>query len=484
MISNRDRSSLASSWWTGPAWIGIIAGAGLFRLAYLGEPMRTDEATTFLFLQDRSLLEILSVYSPNNHLLHSFLVKLSTSIWGPGEWTVRLPAFLAGWALIPSLGYIGRRILGPNQGLLTAAMAGCTAWLTAYSTDARGYSLAVLLLMWAFYHTWRGVEENRRGGFFLAGILAGLAVASVLSQLYALAGLVLATALVRGRIKERAGRFLLISAGAAIGGVWYLPALLKGGLGPIISNEHTVAAGLLPAAKSAAFQIPEVFGYAWPLYGNGFAVLGLTLLAGLVILWRGLNRSFIFVVFLGVWSFAAEVLQGVRAPARTFMYLIPLIHFLWIGAIFRLWKRTDPSPTLAWAALLALVGCGGYLTSQGRIDGPGQGGLVQAQEVAAQLVDKYHLDKTDRVLADVPDEAPLAYYLTRAGLGQGLILRRGELAGDRIYIVETKTNSLARLALSWPEITGQPPKLISRKNGYRIWLLEPSRELDPARPTG
>ena len=366
--------SLASSWWTGPAWIGIMVGAGLFRMAHLGEPLRTDEATTYLFLQNRSLAEILSVYSPNNHLLHSVLVKISTSLWGPGEWAVRMPAFLAGWALIPSLGYIGRRIWGPNQGLLAAAMAGCTAWLAAYSADARGYSLAVLLLLWAFYHLWRGAEEEQRGRFFTAGVLAGLAVASVLSQLYALAGVALAAGMVRDRARERAGRFLAVCLGAVLGGgLWYLPAIIKGGLGSIISNEHTVAAGLAVAAKSAAFQIPEVFGYAWPLYGNGFAVLGLTLAAGLVVLRKGPDRPFLFIVFLGIWSFGAETLQGVRAPARTFMYLVPLIHFIWIQAIFSLWQRKRPSPSLAWAALLAMVGCAGFLTFQGRIDGPSPG---------------------------------------------------------------------------------------------------------------
>ena len=467
------------------AWWGVVAVAGLFRAIHLGGPIRTDEATTFLFLQNRSILDILAVYSPNNHLLHSLLVKLSTSLLGPSEWAIRLPAALAGWALVPSLGHIGRRLFGPLEGLLAAALAGCTAWLVAYSVDARGYSLAVLCLTWAFYQLWLGVERQRRSGLFWAGLLAGLAVASVLSQLWALIGMAAALVLVRGGAGARLGRVGVLAAGALVGGgVWYLPALASHGLGSILVNQHTASVGLAAAGRSLLFQVPEVFGYAWPTYGPGIVVLGLSLVAGLLWLRQGFSRPLVFIVVLGTVSFGLELAQGVRAPARTFMYLVPLIHILWIRAALSLAKGLRPSSTLAWWTLAGMIAAGLLISAQGRLDSLDQAGLTQAREVVKILREKYGLDDTDRVLADVPDEAPLAYYLTRQGLPQGLLLRRGETKGDRIFIVETAKNPLARLVRYWPTIVGQKPRMLLRRDGLKIWLLEPGRELDRSETPG
>ena len=59
--------------------------------------MRFDEAFTFLRFASQPLLEGLTTYAePNNHLFHTLLVHISTSLFGDQPWAIRLPALLAG----------------------------------------------------------------------------------------------------------------------------------------------------------------------------------------------------------------------------------------------------------------------------------------------------------------------------------------------------------------------------------------------------
>jgi predicted membrane-bound mannosyltransferase len=132
------------TWPVRPAWLALLALGLALRLAYLGLPLRYDEAMTFLGLVDRPLLAVLADYSPNNHLLHTVLAKLCVGLLGEEEWALRLPALLAGVLVVPSLAWVAGRVFGLVEGFAVAGLAAATAWLVSYAVDARGYSLALL----------------------------------------------------------------------------------------------------------------------------------------------------------------------------------------------------------------------------------------------------------------------------------------------------------------------------------------------------
>ena len=472
----QDRSIAASFF-----WLLVVGVAVVLRFTHLDQPLRTDEATTFLVLQGKSWWQLLAAYTPNNHLLHSCLVKLSVALWGPEPFGLRFPAFLAGCALVVSLGPIVKKIRGSATAYLTVSLAACSAWLTAYSTDARGYSLAALFWAWAFYWAWKAVRTGQKKWQYGAGIWAGLAVASVLSQLWPLAGLALALALVRGPEWEglisRLGRGLRVLVGAALSGAaWYLPAIVEHGLSPIIANEHLVRVGVFAAARSAAFQILEVAGYALPTLGPDLRGLALTALAGLILLGRGLDRVVVFALIMGIWSFGVEILQGVRAPAWTFIYLIPLIHLVWVRAFLTLLPRLDQGPglprTVAGLGLgLALAGSA-FIWVQGTIAASGPGRFPEAREAADFLVDQARIDPADRIVALSPDQQPLLYYLWQRGVRKPLDLAKGKLEGERIFIVETATNPYPKLVRAWPELGEKEPRLIFGRGRVRLLVLE------------
>ena len=79
----------------------ILLSGLILRLGSLFEPVTYDEAYTYVAFASRSLWAIVSDYSlPNNHILHSILVHLSTQIVGNHPWAIRIPALVAGLGII------------------------------------------------------------------------------------------------------------------------------------------------------------------------------------------------------------------------------------------------------------------------------------------------------------------------------------------------------------------------------------------------
>ena len=75
----------------------IVAIGAAIRLAYLNEPMRYDEAYSFLHYAPLPLGALVRTYdTANNHILSNLLVHFSYYHLGGDRWMLRLPALLAG----------------------------------------------------------------------------------------------------------------------------------------------------------------------------------------------------------------------------------------------------------------------------------------------------------------------------------------------------------------------------------------------------
>ena len=138
---DRVTAAIANAWWTSTRrsprllrdWVAAeprsyLAGFGLvlitgisLRIAFLDVPMRYDEATTYNNFVSKPLYVGLAHYpTPNNHLLHTFLAKTSVTVFGNDPWTVRLPALLAGIAIVPATFALARILYGRTAALLAA----------------------------------------------------------------------------------------------------------------------------------------------------------------------------------------------------------------------------------------------------------------------------------------------------------------------------------------------------------------------------
>ena len=88
----------------------ILAGS-VFRLEGISRSLEHDEVVTFREYASRPWSAIVTSYeAPNNHILHSLCVKLSTGLFGSGEWAIRLPTALAGCLGIWGIYLLGLRL--------------------------------------------------------------------------------------------------------------------------------------------------------------------------------------------------------------------------------------------------------------------------------------------------------------------------------------------------------------------------------------
>ena len=86
-----------------------------------------------------------SYLAPNNHILHSLLVRSSVQLLGTETWTARFPA-LAGILAVPLMFLLGRYLfLSPYAGLVAAWLLAVMPAHISYSQVARGYSFSILL---------------------------------------------------------------------------------------------------------------------------------------------------------------------------------------------------------------------------------------------------------------------------------------------------------------------------------------------------
>src|SRR3990172_4791582 len=137
------------------ACTGVLLLAGLLLLAgflppfervirglSLSQPMQHDEAYTFIAFASRPFWIAISDYSlPNNHVFHTLLVYLAYHLLGDQPWIIRLPAFLAGVAIIPLTYAAAALFYNRKVGLLSAGLAAASPLLIDYSANARGYTL-------------------------------------------------------------------------------------------------------------------------------------------------------------------------------------------------------------------------------------------------------------------------------------------------------------------------------------------------------
>jgi hypothetical protein len=155
------------------------------------QSITVDEATTYLSYVRGPWSSIYSLYDANNHVLYSILAKLAVRWLRLSEFSLRLPSVLAGFFLVLGLYWMMEAVV-PSRAIRWIALIALSLHplLFDFSVAARGYGLAVTLLVWAVYFCWR-----RRDA--LAGVLLGLGVSANLTIAFPAAGLILCPLLLR-----------------------------------------------------------------------------------------------------------------------------------------------------------------------------------------------------------------------------------------------------------------------------------------------
>jgi hypothetical protein len=247
-------------------WLGlaVLTAAGAAeRVAWLNHPMRYDESWTFLFyIMPRTLSAALVYSAPNNHILHTLLVAAASWLWGDSPAALRIPALLAGIALIPATAYLARVLSGRRvAGLVAATFVAASSLLVEYSVNARGYTMFCLAAVLMAERTARIVRDARPRWPWVGWVLlaAGglITIPVMIYPIIILAIVVLIQALVgsggpAARYLAVRRAVLAVLASGVLGFLLYLPVFHATGM---VATEDD------PAARASVLRV-----YASGLY--------------------------------------------------------------------------------------------------------------------------------------------------------------------------------------------------------------------------
>ncbi len=218
----------------------------LFTRAYfLSQPMRGDEAYTFLTYVNSGFRSLFDYSAPNNHVLNTLLIKLSTALFSASPASIRFPAFVAGLAAVVLTFFLARLLQkNQNSGIFAAVTVAIFPYLILYSTNARGYSLIVALTLLIASIALR--FSNRPSGLdvFLLALFSALGMLAIPIMVLPVAGIFFWLSalllLKKTPLKSVLHQFVIPFGGlsALLTVAFYAPVIfVSNGLAPILSNK-------------------------------------------------------------------------------------------------------------------------------------------------------------------------------------------------------------------------------------------------------
>lgn len=207
-----------------------------------------DEALTYQWFLRGPVSEAWTKYNANNHILHTYLCRISIGIFGLSELSLRLPSLLGGALYLFGVYRICRYVFGQNSlFLLAVSLLSLNPFVLDYLSAARGYGMAIAFFLWALYYFLKlDLRAPQKKVLWQMGTTAGLAVSANLTLLFPVIALGM-TLLIWCWLADRRGKVMRIAALHAL-----VPAILTMAL--ILILPACYAGARLIARKRVAAQ--------------------------------------------------------------------------------------------------------------------------------------------------------------------------------------------------------------------------------------
>ncbi len=392
----------------------------VLRLGGLNAPVTYDEAYTYVAFASRSWWGALSDYSvPNNHIFHTLLVQLAVHIFGNHPWSLRLPALLAGLALIPAAYVLGKKLYSTETGLVAAALVAYLPELVFFSTDARGYSLVAFFTLLSFIFGLQVTRKKSHLAWQALVLCTALGCFTVPTMLLPSGGLFL-WLLLEGLLNKTIERkpyfvsfFLSGSASVLLTAGLYLPALVVSGWHKLLANGFVQP---VQAKEYFGWILAQHLSDTWttwtqalPLALTALLILGFLLA---LVLYKQITstRVPLQLALLG-WITFWVLLRRPDAYDRFWSFLLaPALLWAAAGLVETL-RRIKGSPAWVPAALTSLAVAGLVAVALISIPTiPTQWAKLSNAEASALYL-KNNLRPGDLALVGYPNNAPVWYYL-------------------------------------------------------------------------
>lgn len=408
--------------------------------------MRYDESVTYLHFAAQSWTTVVTSYVyPNNHVFHTLLVKTCATLFGNDPWAVRLPAFVAGVAMIPLTYSVGRRLFGSAAAYIGTGLVSASGALALYSTNARGYTmicLATLILAGVLLR----LRDRPSTKLWMAGVLVtALGTWTIPVMLFPAGGLALWYALsaLRDDTSERrsdlASLGLAVVSAAILTLLLYSPIVARDGLSTLAGNQFVKASPWPVFYRQLSSSIEQVLA-GWTL---GFpllisVVLGAGAIVGLVYERRTIGMRVSMAGSMYVWC-ALILLMTHRTPfPRVWLFLVAPVALLAARGMIQLLsglavaRERVVSRAAELGIVVAIALAGVVILTRDVETSRDTGTLRDAEQIATAFSTR--LRPGDRVIAPVPSNAPLAYYFVRAGLDTAY-LTSAPSDSSRVYLI-------------------------------------------------
>jgi len=404
----------------------VFIGLSL-RIFYLDQPMRLDESATFLNYVNKGWDQVFNYTAPNNHVFNTFLIKLTTTVWGGHPFVIRLPALFFGTASIPLIYLVCKKLGG--GGYLAALIIAIHPYCILFSTNARGYSAIVFFTLLFLLVATQVTIQLQRWDIFKLALIGSLGLLSIPIMLFPLSGLTLWLILQLTKngqtFRTVMSQFLLpfTMVGLAICSVFYAPVVwvtmqpydsLEQALGMLLSNEFV-------KANDSAFFFATLKSHvinAILIYRKNIPILALLLFFSMVAVGffadykeKSFRVTQLILIVLGS-TVILFVLKHQMPYPRTWIFLIPILAIV-ADRGFTFITQALRVPARASVLVLALfcVYESFHLLAKKGIDAYADTGTyLDAEVMAKKLVSL--LNEGDEVIAPIfPSNVPLYYYL-------------------------------------------------------------------------
>lgn len=461
----------------------IIFIAFINRILFLFQPIRYDEAFSFIVFANKSLSVALSNYQiTNNHLLNTFFEHIFFRVFGPMPEIIRQPAFIAGLLIIPANYAWVKKIYDENTALISCALLAASSILIEFSTNARGYTLMILFSILALSSVHKLISSQLKRGYLWFIISSSLGFYAIPTFFY-LFGICIASLSIYIIPEFRKGskiniKPLLISLFliGLLTLLLYLPIFLNAKKGLFVSPFLLFTRNSIFTLSTKAAIIITDAARQWVKYIPSVAVILCNFILLISFINKELRKKHLFLIMPMVTGCLAVSLLMRKVPdtSRHLLFLLPIYYAL-VGAslawlINILVSRIKPMPkinmpavfALFLALLLSLRVIDAYSKQPREVEG--------ARDVVIKL--RPELKSSDRVFSACPVDAPLAYYFYISGIAYSQICCDWKPPAKRIFVVinhEQDLKGVFNLFDLSPEI---PARLVGRFSDLSLYVID------------
>ena len=466
----------------------IVIGALLLRLLYVNQPMRNDESYSFLYFVLPSLRTAVSDYSvPNNHILHTVLVWISTRLFGASPQAIRLPAIVSGVLLVPTIWIACRALAGRTAALFAVAAAAALPALILYSTNSRGYMLICLATMLLVLIGDRLLDQESPALWLAMIVIGALGMWVAPVMLYPLGAVslwLLAEHARSGGVRS-AVRFAprigtVAAAVLALTLALYFPVIRHDGVGALTQNRFVKAESWPEMASQVgvlAHELRELL--ALGLSRPGLMLAALVAVIGIVAPGPKRDRRAVLVLAVICWTVTLILITRRPPPPRVLLFLAPLwcVYFgagvSWILA--SLGAIRLPVHAVAATALCALAGVQVVRSRAVLISEETDWiGLRDARAIAALVASS----ADDRVIVNRSTSPPLDYYLFYLTGHRLADFASAQRKGRVLLVLDDRHGQTLQRVIpkhrevSWADLG--PPALLEQFAGASVYAFSPN----------